>query len=1496
MPFPGGDADKVGNRYEALWTVRCLLKILNEDADSVLIEQIGEQWEGIEFSLKLPESTEYHQVKRQNGSKGHWPLATLASSKVLENAKNILRVNSDSSFVFISTDKIANLPELVSRAKSCQNDYQQFINEAIKTNEHFKAFNKLHEYLNLPDKSEIFIFLKKFDTKTIGETELLELIKTQASRLIKDDPLITISLLRIYCENNLQTEITAHTIWTYLKSHNLAPVDWNQDKNVHIAIERCNSRYSQENSQSLINHTEILRHEITDKLCTAIQNDKKIITVIGRAGSGKSIVMQQAFRNLVNRGVILLGFRIDRLEPESTPKGIGRVLDLPESPAYVLAQKALGKPCVLFIDQLDAVSLTSGRNPNFFACIDELFRQTNQYKNMKLIIGCREFDLKNDHRFRSFMLPEKTKKIVVNYLSQDEVKEQLGTAKLSVGRLNMRQLSLLAQPLFLSVFIQATSNEEAYKFNNIGDLFRLQTKHIRQDFRGNQHKIHWTAIMRLLSNYMNQHQVLSVPERVLDEYEEEAQIIMSSGILIYEKCRYSFFHESFFDYIFANHFLNQAETMSEFLLSKEQHLFRRAQVRQILTLQREDNFSQYLRDIEVLLNHPNIRLHIKMSILSWLGQLEEPKQEEQDILLAIANSKDNSLKNYLWREITGQVAWFNLLDQTGIINHWLSSNDEVLINPAINFLSAVQYSKSDRVVDIIKPLYENNKKEQKFSRVYLTQLSSLGNGRKYFDFFLQLLKDGMLDDTNFWNLLFSLKKKRPEWIGNLLVVWVKRQLILKPLKKDSLYSLPKSHLEIIQAGGEKSSLEFFQDFFPLLEELIKKTVQKNKGSKCCIIDSFWGPYLNHSFKHHTHTYILYSMKIAIELIAENKPEYFQKFFNTWKNTPYRTIQHLVISGLIKSGEEFSDRSIDYLIKNNCHLNLGTSYGWLSRQLIEAATPYCSDTKLKVLEGKLLNFYGNSISYYNYNNKKEINTYFGYDQFTLLTGIYKSRQNKKIQLRIMEWQRKFLIDNPVKYDNKIIGGYVRSPVSRKAIKYMNNQQWLQAINKYDSDKHIPDNHLKGGVMQLSKDLEECTAKKPERFAKLYLKFHKNTNIDYYDAILNGLSTRNDGSTKLIGVDLIFSCCQKAFNMKNKPCGYSISRLISTYKKSNLPTEMCDMLLWYASSDPNPDKNLTDYSSNESIVDDLTINAINSIRGKAVGAIAELIFENEQYYRYYKPYLTKLCQREKNIAVRSEIAYIVIAVSKYDKNEALDLFDSLVSNQLDELFVGRWVEKYINYTIFDDFKRIIPYIRQMLNSELSDVKQAGARQACIAGLVTEGNEVLIQKCLQGDLHHRKGATDIFMDTITSELYSKQSKEALSTLFNDAEKEVRDAAARCFYKIKEKNLTPYKNFIESFIDSHAIEDNTSTLERLLQKSLTKLPDTILLLIEQFIDKQGVESGDTSTSAAGDSYQISKLLIRLYSQTNSNEIKTRCLDAIDNMIGFGSNGLGNELAQFER
>jgi len=45
-----------------------------------------------------------------------------------------------------------------------------------------------------------------------------------------------------------------------------------------------------------------------------------------------------------------------------------------------------------------------------------------------------------------------------------------------------------------------------------------------------------------------------------------------------------------------------------------------------------------------------------------------------------------------------------------------------------------------------------------------------------------------------------------------------------------------------------------------------------------------------------------------------------------------------------------------------------------------------------------------------------------------------------------------------------------------------------------------------------------------------------------------------------------------------------------------------------------------------------------------------------------------------------------------------------------------------------------------------------------------------------------------------------------------------------------------------------------------------------------------------------LSKLLVRLYSQSTDEAVKTRCLDLIDRMVQLGAFGLADALAAYER
>lgn len=54
---PGGEADKIGNRYEGIWTIVQVLGVASGQAVSVNIEQITDDVTGIEFVVRANDGT-----------------------------------------------------------------------------------------------------------------------------------------------------------------------------------------------------------------------------------------------------------------------------------------------------------------------------------------------------------------------------------------------------------------------------------------------------------------------------------------------------------------------------------------------------------------------------------------------------------------------------------------------------------------------------------------------------------------------------------------------------------------------------------------------------------------------------------------------------------------------------------------------------------------------------------------------------------------------------------------------------------------------------------------------------------------------------------------------------------------------------------------------------------------------------------------------------------------------------------------------------------------------------------------------------------------------------------------------------------------------------------------------------------------------------------------------------------------------------------------------
>ena len=404
MPLPGGAAEKFGNRYEGRWTVACLLDVMDEKADSIRLEPPEPEGQGFEFWATKQGIRECHQVKRQH-SNGHWTLHTLEREGVLTNFTTRLQ-DPRVHCVFVSANSAGQLDELSDRARRSAS-WEEFNETFLRADQRRKDFDLVrHSQTGVPEQ-KIYEQLKRVHIRTVDESSLRSMIESRASTLVDGDAATVVDVLAEMASDGVHHELTAYHIWNHLESRGFSRRHWDKDPHVLKAVGEANRRYVNFLRYQAIGHTVLPRQEVQtvhDRLKES--SAKTGVLVTGEAGIGKSGVMLQVVEKFLDAGTPIVALRADRVALTQLPDDVGDQIGLPGSPANVLAAVAQGRDCVLVIDQLDALSLASGRNTNLFDCIYAIIQQAQAHPNMRILLACRKFDLDNDYRLRRLTDPD----------------------------------------------------------------------------------------------------------------------------------------------------------------------------------------------------------------------------------------------------------------------------------------------------------------------------------------------------------------------------------------------------------------------------------------------------------------------------------------------------------------------------------------------------------------------------------------------------------------------------------------------------------------------------------------------------------------------------------------------------------------------------------------------------------------------------------------------------------------------------------------------------------------------------------------------------------------------------------------------------------------------------------------------------------------------------------------------------------------------------------
>ena len=1114
MPLPGGASDKSGNKYELLWTVVCMARVLNGEADSIYLEPVGEEGEGVEFTVTRLTTTEYHQVKYKRTGRGDWTLPVLAKEGVLGHFYKKLNAQSART-VFVSAHNSPVLEELADRARRAP-AWETFERGFLSSDVWAKHFDDLHQRWGSTSKKDSYERLQRVYVEFGGENIFRELAHAKLGILLDGDPANASDILALFALDQIHRRLTADDLWQHLYQRGFQRQTWADDAAVTDVMAELNRTYRAGMQPRGIGGDSVPRSE-TERILEYFNTEdaQNIALVTGTAGVGKTSVISQVLDDGEIMEMPMLALRVDRLEPAKWPEALGKHMGLPASPVRTLAAVARGQNCLLVIDQLDAVSVASGRNPQFFDCIGAMLEEARQHPNMRVLSACRKFDVDNDFRLRNLVGEDGiAHEFPVEPFDAETVRSLLERLGLNPSGFSAKQFDLLALPLHMRILSEVVQGKgvDTNVLQTTKDLYRAFWDHKEIALRLlHVPDGHMRMVIDPMVDHMTDRELLFVPASLLDNHAYVVSAMTSENILVRDGSRVSFFHESFLDYAFARRMEATGEGLAAYVLAREQSLFVRSQVRQVLLHRRDLAPQDALRDIDAILNNDDIRPHLKAIVISLMGALDDPTEDEWRLL---EPSLRSDLSDHLLRSIYGSAPWFDLLDAIGVLDRWLHGTDEAAINRAIWLMHGVLRSRPDRVAQLLAPFLGRSATWNQ--RLLSTTLSAdLETSRQMFDLALKMVNSGAADDAlvahdgfpRLWHAIDTLAGANAEWATELTAACCNRllALTLAASATNPFNALTGPHgsdsLGVRQAADGAPD-KFIDLLLPFVYGALNVSTDQSKAPPWR--DPIWHPeyYANgHSFGDN----LLLAMESAVRWLAKNDTDAFRQLAAQWRSSNFETIHFLLVRGYEVSGKTFADEAANYMAI--ALAKFGGRYPgrarWAVARLIQAVTPHCSDARLAKLEQAIL------AHHTEFEGTPQRSQYRGYAQLVLLSAVDESRLSPNASRRLGELRRR-LSDPGEPGPSIMTSGMVKSPIPETSACHMTDANWLSAMAQHDREySPYTKDAWAGGAVELSRVLESLTKQDPTRFANLAHQMPDEANPVYFEAILQGLTGSDVG---------------------------------------------------------------------------------------------------------------------------------------------------------------------------------------------------------------------------------------------------------------------------------------------------------------------------------------------------------------------------------------------------
>ena len=278
---------------------------------------------------------------------------------------------------------------------------------------------------------------------------------------------------------------------------------------------------------------------------------------------------------------------------------------------------------------------------------------------------------------------------------------QLQVQGFDTHRIQPALRAILTSPLNLAIFLELGADSNR---NSLGQLTDISTLYDRLVWAKAKRlaDVDLVETLAVIARKMSEDEALDAPDSVLEP--KMIDPLASEQLIVRSKSRISFFHETFFDYVYSRDFVGKGKSIVEFLKADEQILFEELKSVRFLNYYRQTegrDGAKYLSELRSVLNDGDVRYHIKDAVAGWLGSLPNPCERELDIALGL-DTADFGMPFLVRKAVYAQPSWASILAQRNLLSRWLRSPVENRRDDAMALLTTLLKVDQSAAVECIE--------------------------------------------------------------------------------------------------------------------------------------------------------------------------------------------------------------------------------------------------------------------------------------------------------------------------------------------------------------------------------------------------------------------------------------------------------------------------------------------------------------------------------------------------------------------------------------------------------------------------------------------------------------------------------------------------------------------------------------------------------------------------------------------------------------------------